>query len=95
MAEADLSRDQDRTAGDIRSWLVGRIAHYLKQPAGEIDPNLSLAEYGMDSLCAFSLCADVESELGVLIEPTLFWNVDTVAELTAYIAGLSAKQPPD
>jgi peptidoglycan/xylan/chitin deacetylase (PgdA/CDA1 family) len=36
---------------------------------------------------------DIEDELGVTVEPTLVWDVDTVAALTVHLAGLVAELP--
>lgn len=91
MSDTDLTHIS-HASDDIRSWLIARIAAYLKQPPEEIDPGASLAEYGLDSMAAFSLCADIESELGVGVEPVLLWNVDTVTALTTHIADLMAGQ---
>ncbi|WP_294006758.1 acyl carrier protein [Streptomyces sp.] len=56
-----------------------RVSYYLETPVAEIDPGVSLAEYGLESVYAFALCGDIEDTLGVTVEPTLVWDVDTVA----------------
>lgn len=88
MTETDLTR-APRTAADIRSWLIERVAHYLEKPAAEIDPEASLTEHGLDSVYAFALCGDIEDELGVVIEPPQLWDVDSVTALTAHLVGLA------
>lgn len=75
-----------RTPAGIRSWLVERVALYLKRSAADIDPDASLTENGLDSVYAHTLCADIEDTLGVYIEPPQLWDVDTVTKLTAYLA---------
>jgi acyl carrier protein len=79
---------------DIERWLRERVSYYLETPVGEIDPGVSLAEYGLESVYAFALCGDIEEEWGVTVEPTLVWDVDTIAALTVHVAGLVAELPP-
>jgi acyl carrier protein len=92
MAESNLT-DVARTPEAIRGWLVARVAYYLERPVEEIDPDVSLAEYGLESVYAFALCGDIEDATGIAVEPTLLWDVDTLAALTAHIVGLAAEQP--
>jgi acyl carrier protein len=69
-----------------RGWLLDRVALYLGRDADTIDPTVPLAEYGMDSVCALSLCGDLEDEFGLLVEPTLLWDHPTVQALLAFLA---------
>jgi acyl carrier protein len=85
MSETDLTTARHEPE-QIRSWLVDRIAYYVMLPAQEIEPDVSLAEYGLDSVYAFALCGEIEDTLGIPIEPTLLWDVDTLATLTAHLA---------
>jgi len=78
---------------DIERWLRERVSYYLETPVGEIDPGVSLAEYGLESVYAFALCGDIEEQWGVIVEPTLVWDVDTIAALTVHLAGLVAELP--
>ncbi|MCC9311442.1 acyl carrier protein [Kitasatospora sp. RB6PN24] len=78
---------------DIERWLLERVSAYLETPVGEIDPEVSLAEYGLESVYAFALCGDIEDKLGVIVEPTVVWDVDTVAALTVHLVALMAELP--
>jgi acyl carrier protein len=69
-----------------RGWLLDRVALYLGRDAQSIDPTVPLAEYGMDSVCALSLCGDLEDEFGLVVEPTLLWDHPTVQSLLAFLA---------
>ncbi|MFF4017246.1 acyl carrier protein [Streptomyces sp. NPDC001843] len=69
-----------------RGWLLDRVALYLGRDAQTIDPTVPLAEYGMDSVCALSLCGDLEDEFGLVVEPTLLWDHPTVQSLLAFLA---------
>jgi acyl carrier protein len=79
-------RDHD----EIQAWLVERVALYLDMPAAEILPDLNFADHGLDSVYTFALCGEIEDELGLSIEPTLLWDIDTVAGLTDHLVGLAA-----
>lgn len=78
------------TADEIQAWLLERLTHFLEIPADEIDPDIPLAEYGLESVYAFALSGEIEDHLGLAVEPTLLWDVDTVAALTAHLADLAS-----
>jgi acyl carrier protein len=80
------------TAENVSAWLAERVAHYLDEPAGSIDPGMSLAEHGLDSVHAFSLCGEIEDTLDVAVEPTLIWQVETLTDLADHIVGLAARK---
>ena len=42
---------------------------------------MPLAEYGLDSVAALSLCGDIEEEFGLIVEPTVAWDHPTVQAL--------------
>ncbi|MFJ8467826.1 acyl carrier protein [Streptomyces swartbergensis] len=88
MSDSDLPAT-GLTPERIRSWLVERVAYYAKLPAEEIDADVPLAHYGLDSVYAFALCGDIEDMLGLAVEPVLLWDVDTVTALTAHLAELA------
>jgi len=75
------------TEQTLTSWLVDRVAEYLRRPPTEIDPAVPLAEYGLDSVAALSLCGDVEDAFEVLIEPTAAWDYPTVRSLAGHLLG--------
>ncbi|MER6977464.1 acyl carrier protein [Streptomyces carpinensis] len=69
-------------------WLLDRLSLYLRRAPDTIDPTVPLAEYGMDSVSALSLCGDLEDEFGLDVEPTLLWDHPTVASLTGYLCAV-------
>jgi acyl carrier protein len=89
MTDTDLTRTE-RTPDDIRSWLAERVAYYLELPAADIDPDVSVAEYGLDSVFAFVLCGEIEDTLGLSVEPTVVWDFDTLTALTAHLVEFAA-----
>lgn len=73
------------TAESLTTWLAERIALYLKRQPAEIDPNVPLAEYGLDSVAAFSLCGDIEEDFDFIMEPTAAWDYPTVQALADHL----------
>ena len=67
------------------TWVRERVAQYVERPAAEIAPDVPLAEYGMDSVYALGLCGEIETELGIDVEPTLAWHYPTAAAIAGYL----------
>ncbi len=77
----------------IQSWLIDRVAYYVGTERGQIGADVPLADLGLDSVYAFALCGEIDDALGIAVEPTLLWDVETLAELTEHLLGLAAEQP--
>ncbi|TMB88737.1 MAG: hypothetical protein E6J44_03805, partial [Chloroflexi bacterium] len=77
----------DRTADGIQTWLVAQLSEQLKIPHQNIDVREPLVHYGMDSLQAVSLAADLEGWLGRTLPPTLAYDYPTIEALAHYLAG--------
>ncbi|WP_404954886.1 acyl carrier protein [Streptomyces sp. 147326] len=76
-------------------WLYARLSLYLRRAPETIDPSVPLAEYGMDSVAALSLCGDLEDEFGLEVEPTLLWDHPTVTSLVGYLSTVLPAASPD
>ncbi|GAB3984124.1 acyl carrier protein [Plantactinospora veratri] len=70
----------------LRAWLIERVASYLECGPAQVDPARSLADYGLHSVLALSLCADLEDHLHVRLEPTLVWDHPSVDALVAHLS---------
>jgi acyl carrier protein len=81
---ADTAPTPQQTA-EIKQWLLERIAYYLERPADDIDPTVPLAEAGIDSVSATSLCGDVEERYEINADPTMVFDYPTVADIAAFI----------
>ncbi|MFE2281677.1 acyl carrier protein [Streptomyces sp. NPDC059454] len=69
---------------DLRGWLVERLAEHLRMRAADIRPDVPLSDYGLDSVYALSVAAEIEDHLGFTVDPTMMWDNPTVdALLTA------------
>jgi acyl carrier protein len=72
-------------AAGLRGWLITRLALYLDRPAESLDEHTPLAEYGMDSVTALSLCGDLEDEHGLIVDPSLVWDYPTIAAIVEHL----------
>jgi acyl carrier protein len=75
------------SATDLRTWLTDRVAYYVEREPQDIDPDTSLAAFGLDSVYTFALCGDIEDEFRLLVEPRLVWHVRTVNRLAEHLSG--------
>lgn len=69
----------------IVRWLVEQIAEYLQVPGGTVRPTVPLADYGMDSVFTFALCADIEDRFGLPVEPTLAWDYPRIEQIARFL----------
>jgi acyl carrier protein len=79
----------------VTAWLTGRIAEYREIPASDVDPELPLAELGLDSVYVLSLCGDIEDRFGLEVEPTIAWDYPTVDALAAHLCAELAPHGQD
>ncbi|MEH1967623.1 beta-ketoacyl synthase N-terminal-like domain-containing protein [Nostoc sp.] len=75
----------DKGAAEIQDWLVNKISQRQNIAPHSIDPRESFAYYGLDSIAAVSLSADLEDWLGCQLLPTLAYDYPTIATLSAYL----------
>ncbi|AQU68944.1 acyl carrier protein [Streptomyces niveus] len=73
------------TTESLTTWLAERIALYLKRRPDEIASDVPLAEYGLDSVAALSLCGDIEDDFDLVVEPTVAWDYPTVDALAVHL----------
>lgn len=74
-------------AATIHAWLVARLSAQLRIPEGDIDPQRPFASYGLDSVEAVGLSAEMEALLGRRLSPTLAWDYPTIDQLSRFLAG--------
>jgi acyl carrier protein len=75
-----------RSAEDILGWMVPRLADELGLPRVQIDPNLALMDYGLDSATAVTMCLELEEWLGRPVPPHLVWEHPSIAALASSLA---------
>ncbi len=70
---------------EVRDWLVACVARYINRPPSEVDPEVKLRSYGLDSVYALTLCLDIEEEFGMQFDPTLAWDYPTIAAIAGHM----------
>ena len=75
---ADINRDEV-SPESIELWLTNLVARHIERSPMEIDRDVPLSEYGLDSVYVLALCADIEDHWSVSVEPTLMWDYPTIA----------------
>jgi acyl carrier protein len=79
------------TAGDLRGWIIERVAFYADQDPADIDPAAPITSYRLDSVSALALCGDLEDYLTMPVDPTVIWDSQTVAALVERVERLLAE----
>jgi phthiocerol/phenolphthiocerol synthesis type-I polyketide synthase C len=74
-----------RTAAEIQEWIVRRLATVVGCAPHEIDPTEPLTGFGLDSLKAVHLSADLSDWLGRPLSPTLAWDHPTIERLARFL----------
>lgn len=70
---------------DIQSWLQQAVAQELKVTPEHIDIHQPFSSYSLDSVVVVSLAVDLEERLGCALDPSIFWEFDTIADLSAWL----------
>ncbi|GFE70236.1 hypothetical protein CFPU101_28460 [Chroococcus sp. FPU101] len=81
----------DQTTQKIKTWLVTNIAQRLDVSPSEIDIREPLASYGLDSVQAVRLSAELEDWLGRKLSPTLAYDYPTIEALANYLGGVETR----
>ncbi|MEH1782799.1 MAG: beta-ketoacyl synthase N-terminal-like domain-containing protein [Nostoc sp.] len=82
----------EKGAAEIQAWLVNQISQRQNIAPHSIDPRESFSYYGLDSIAAVSLSADLEDWLGCKLLPTLAYDYPTIATLSAYLTETLSQQ---
>ncbi len=73
------------TQSRIVDFILDRLSAQTKLPKESIDIQSPLANYGVDSIHALSLCAELEEWLDIEIEPTIAWDYPTIAQMAEFL----------
>ncbi|MCH2245137.1 MAG: SDR family NAD(P)-dependent oxidoreductase [Crocosphaera sp.] len=85
-------RNHTRTVVEIRRWLVSKIAELLQIPPQEIDVKQPLAIYGLNSVKAVSIAAELQEWLEISITPTIVYEYPTIQALSDYLGQTTSSQ---
>jgi acyl carrier protein len=78
--------DKAADAETISAWLTACIADYRQVAPEEIDPEVPLADLGLDSVYALTMCGDIEDRFGLETDPTVAWDHPTISALSGHLA---------
>jgi acyl transferase domain-containing protein/acyl-CoA synthetase (AMP-forming)/AMP-acid ligase II/acyl carrier protein len=82
---ADRAPSSRVSRSQVQSWLVGLIAERAGLEARAIDSRRSLTSYGLGSLEAVEITAELEKRLGRQLSPTLAYEYPNVNALVEYL----------
>ena len=81
------------SAADIERWLLERLQARLGEGAEEVDSHMPFSYYGLTSIDAVVLAAELQDWLGTPVSPTLTWEYPTVSAVSRYLADEPAVIP--
>jgi len=74
------------TAREAERWLIDRIAARLHLPPSQVHVTTPFLEFGMGSVDAVEIAADLERWLGRRMSPTAVYNYPNIAALAQWLA---------
>ncbi|HVA89948.1 MAG TPA: beta-ketoacyl synthase N-terminal-like domain-containing protein, partial [Chloroflexota bacterium] len=77
-------------APGIGAWLRARLAGIAQLPLDQVDLDLPLATYGLDSRAALGLAVELEQRLGVRVSPIVFYDHPSARLVSHHLADLVA-----
>ncbi|MDT4989445.1 MAG: hypothetical protein QOI74_3539 [Micromonosporaceae bacterium] len=66
-------------------WLTERVAGYAEMAPADIDAHVDLSVYRVDSIYALSLCADIEDQYDIEVDPTVAWDYRTIDAIARHL----------
>jgi malonyl CoA-acyl carrier protein transacylase len=73
-----------QTVAEIEVWLTNKIAEILELSAEKINLKEPLAIYGLDSVKAVNIAAELEEWLGIPVNPTVVYDYPNIESLANY-----------
>ncbi len=73
---------------ELKQWLVQKIAEESDNLPDTIKTDVPIESFNLDSLSMITLSYDLETALGKEIDPTVFWQHNTIDKLAEAIENL-------
>ncbi len=70
---------------DLQDWLITHIAEEAGLEKSEVSIDKAFEEFHLDSLSLVSLSYELENELNMEIDPTVFTEFNTIEKLISWI----------
>jgi enoyl-CoA hydratase/carnithine racemase/acyl carrier protein len=95
-AEAPLARNSElrQSRAGVRAQLERAVLTVLKLSPGELSPEASLADLGMDSISAVEIARDLNAALGASVSATDLYDHPSVDALAAWLGGAVKEMGP-
>jgi acyl carrier protein len=77
-----------KTQEQISKWIKSYLADLLEVEPEKIDENYEFERFGINSSAAVSLVGDLEEWLGFELSPSLFFEFNTIAQVSAHLANM-------
>lgn len=74
-----------RNLNEMADWLTGMVAKTLGLAPKDMDRDAPFARYGLDSIDASVLAAEIGEQTGLAVEPTLLWDHNTINKCAAHL----------
>ena len=81
-----------KTQAQISQWIKTYLGEILEIEIAEIDENYEFERFGLNSSTAVSLVGDLEEWLDYELSPSLFFEFNTIAQVSAHLAELLAEE---
>jgi acyl carrier protein len=79
-------QDDEVELPQFRDWLIGRLAYYLNFDPAHLDPTVSLADYGLDSVYSVAVRGDVRDRFGIQLDERIAARNPSVDLLVSIVA---------
>jgi acyl carrier protein len=77
----------------VQTQVLQLLAPAVKLAPDQIDPRKPFVDMGLDSLDLVTLSGDLEEALGMVLDPIIAYEYNTVESLALYLSGI--QQPED
>ena len=74
-----------KTRDEIEEWLKKQLGELLEVEGGELDLDLPLVRYGLDSSAALALTEELSNWLGVELDATLLYDHPSISAVVRHL----------
>jgi acyl carrier protein len=76
-----------KTEDAIAVWITSYMARLLNVPEADVDQSAPFERFGVDSMTAMTMIADLGDWIGTDMQPTLIYDYPTISALANHLAG--------
>lgn len=73
------------TQSQIQTWLINYLSESLEIDPKSIDVTLPFESYGLDSSATVVMSGDLQTVLGIDLEPTIMFDYPTIEALSQHL----------